>query len=363
MKNNDAPADIAELDRNFRPATVGDQLFHYFDALAGAPFELTGFPWRQPGGELYRIPAALTCAEVSEGVLELAKHTSGGAIRFRTDSIAIALRAVSRAGTDMNHMPRSGSCGFDLFQADAAGVGRYRNTAQPSPENVQGEILERKADSAAPAGEMRDWTIYLPLYGGVKTLEIGIVPGSRAEPPTPQKIAKPILFYGSSITQGGCASRPANSYPTMLCRELDAPQINLGFSGNAKGEIALARAIAGLDLAAFVYDYDYNAPDAAHLARTHEPFFLAVRAARPELPVIFLTRCSLAEPERRDIIRRTCQNALDRGDRRVHFIDGDELFGEPGKDYCTVDGCHPNDLGFYQMYRRILPVLRQALDL
>jgi hypothetical protein len=148
----------------------------------------------------------------------------------------------------------------------------------------------------------------------------------------------------------------------MLCRAVDAPQINLGFSGNAKGEIALAEAIAGLDLAAFVYDYDYNAPSATHLARTHEPFFLKIREKNPALPIIMMSKCSGPDAKRRDIIKNTYQNAIDRGDRNVYFIDGSELFGEPGKDYCTVDGCHPNDLGFYQMYLRVLPVLRQALE-
>lgn len=354
--------DIAAIDKNFRPATIGDVAVNYYDALAGAPFEVTGFAWRKPGGELYRIPAELTSEQTSEGVIALAKHTSGGAVRFRTDSPYLAIRATLRAGSDMNHMPRSGSCGFDLFQSDAKGASHYNTTIQPSPEHLKGEVLERKANSFAKAGEMRDWVIYLPLYGGVQSLEAGIAPGAKLEAPTPHRIAKPILFYGSSITQGGCASRPANNYTTMLCRAVDAPQINLGFSGNAKGEIALAEAIAGLDLAAFVYDYDYNAPGAAHLAKTHEPFFLKIREKNPDLPIIMMSKCSGPDAKRRDIIKKTCQNAIDRGDRNVYFIDGSELFGEPGKDYCTVDGCHPNDLGFYQMYRRVLPVLRQALD-
>ena len=180
-------------------------------------------------------------------------------------------------------------------------------------------------------------------------------------PPDPQKIGKPIVFYGSSITQGGCASRPANNYTTMLCRAVDAPQINLGFSGSAKGEIALAEAIGKLDMAVFVLDYDYNAPSAEHLAKTHEPFFKAVRKANPDVPVIMLSKCSWISPARRDIIKKTYDNAVRGGDKNVWFIDGQELFGEPGQNMCTVDHCHPNDLGFYMMYRRVLPVLLEAL--
>ena len=208
---------------------------------------------------------------------------------------------------------------------------------------------------------MRQFTIWLPLYGGVESLEVGIEKGAKILAPMPHKIKKPVLFYGSSITQGGCASRPANAYTTMLCRELDAEQINLGFSGNAKGEIEIARDIASLNLAAFVFDYDYNAPTPEHLEKTHEPFFLEIRKKHPNLPIIILSRCSNMTDRRRDIVKQTYLNAVARGDKNVSFIDGAELFGTTDKKYPTVDGCHPNDLGFYLMFQRILPTLKETL--
>ena len=259
----------------------------------------------------------------------------------------------------MSHMPRSGSAGFDLYTVGDDGRELYLTTIQPRPEN-RSKTLEQRFNNV-PGGKMRSYTVYLPLYSGVKNLEIGVKPGSKVLPPDPQKIGKPIVFYGSSITQGGCASRPANNYTTMLCRAVDAPQINLGFSGSAKGEIALAEAIGKLDMAVFVLDYDYNAPSAEHLAKTHEPFFKAVRKANPDVPVIMLSKCSWISPARRDIIKKTYDNAVRGGDKKVWFIDGQELFGEPGQNMCTVDHCHPNDLGFYMMYRRVLPVLLEAL--
>ncbi len=196
----------------------------------------------------------------------------------------------------------------------------------------------------------------------MKTLEIGVKTGSRILPPDPQKIRKPILFYGSVITQGGCESRPANNYTIMLCRAVDAPQINLGFFGNAKGEAALAETIGSLDLAAFMMDYNYNAPTAAYLEKTHEPFLKAVCAANPDLSIILLSKNSWISPERRDIIRKTYENARLAGDRKVWFIDGPELFGNHGQNMCTIERCHPNDLGFCMMYRRVLPVLKAALS-
>lgn len=350
--------DISAIDKNFRVATVGKLQVNYFDALK-KPFELTGFAWRREGEPLYRIPKNFTEKEINRGVLSLARHTSGGTVRFKTDSPYLTIRADYNSFGDMSHMPRSGSAGFDLYTVGDDGRELYLTTIQPRPEN-RNKTLEQRFNNV-PGGKMRSYTVYLPLYSGVKNLEIGVKPGSKVLPPDPQKIGKPIVFYGSSITQGGCASRPANNYTTMLCRAVDAPQINLGFSGSAKGEIALAEAIGKLDMAVFVLDYDYNAPSAEHLAKTHEPFFKAVRKANPDVPVIMLSKCSWISPARRDIIKKTYDNAVRGGDKNVWFIDGQELFGEPGQNMCTVDHCHPNDLGFYMMYRRVLPVLLEAL--
>ena len=159
----------------------------------------------------------------------------------------------------------------------------------------------------------------------------------------------------------------------MLCRKVDAEQINLGFSGSGKGEIAVAEAIAGLNLSAFIMDYDHNAIDAEHLERTHEPFFRVVREAHPGLPIIMMSMCDFRcrdfrNPSgeyrrRREIIRNTYLHSVNNGDRNVYFIDGETLFGRKMHDACTVDGCHPNDLGFYRMYKHVLPVLKKALNL
>ena len=350
---------IEEIDRNFQQATVGGRDVAYKDALQ-APCVLSGFPWRDPAKPLYRLPAAFTDQEVNPGALSLARHTAGGAIRFRTDSPYIAVRAQLACSSDMNHMPRAGSAGFDLYRGSGAAV-EYCKTVQPGRDQKQIENLLVTGGT----GQMTDYILYLPLYGSASTIEVGLAPDATLEAPTPQAISRPVLFYGSSITQGGCASRPGNAYTTMLCRAIDAPQINLGFSGSGRGEIAIARAIAGLELAAFVMDYDHNAPTPEHLQKTHEPFFQAIRQEQPNLPVIMMSKCDFRDSRdhgaRRAIIRKTYDNAVAAGDRHVWFVDGETLFGTEDRDACTVDGCHPNDLGFYRMYKTVLPVLNEAV--
>ena len=355
--------DITKVDKNLTAPEIGNVEIAFFD-VRNQPFALEGLPWFEENGSIfYRLHKRLTQEETNEGVMILTNHTSGVCVRFRSNSPAVILRTRLAFSSDMNHMPRTGSSGFDSYCRETGGNYIYNTTFPPCSGQTDAEVLIGKN----PDGKMLDWLINFPLYGGAESVEIGLVKGSVLETAAPHRVEKPILFYGSSITQGGCASRPGNAYPAMLCRTVDAPLINLGFSGSARGEEAIARAIAELDLSVFVYDYDYNAPDADHLERTHEKFFRIIRQKRPDLPVIMLSKCDYRDNNdynrRREIIRTTFRHARETGDRKVFFIDGETLFGRDMRDGCTVDGCHPNDLGFYRMYENILPTLLQALEI
>ena len=128
----------------------------------------------------------------------------------------------------------------------------------------------------------------------------------------------------------------------------------------------MARYIASQEMSVFVMDYDHNAPDAAHLERTHEPFFRIIRDAQPDLPVVMMSmpdfdRDPANNSRRRDIIRRTYENAAAAGDKNVYFIDGETFFGDAERELCTVDDCHPNDIGFLRMADVLTPVLRGIL--
>ena len=123
--------------------------------------------------------------------------------------------------------------------------------------------------------------------------------------------------------------------------------------------------ITGLDMSVFVYDYDHNAPTVDFLKETHEKFFLRFRESKPDTPVIMISAaCKAFEesvPERREVIYTTYKNALNRGDKNVYFIDGQTMYLEPSFDLCTVDRCHPNDLGFYFMGKKIREVIEKLL--
>ena len=361
-----AAEEIAKLDPNHKAAEgLEGQQVVFYDGLK-TPFELTGFPWRKSAdAPLYRLPATLTEADINQRVLNLAHHTSGGAIRFASDSSLIIVRAMIAHGTDHSHMPRTGTTGLDLVIDAGMENETLLRPARPSRDALDGKVPLVLVCKIPGRKKLRQYTLFLPLYSGIASIEIGVTPGSKLAAPRPQKIKDPVCFYGSSITQGGCASRPANNYTTMLCRAVDAPQINLGFSGNAKGEPLMAELIGSLKLSAFVMDYDHNAPKVEHLKKTHEKFFRIVRKAQPDLPIIIVSgprdRNVPDAVKRRDVVKATYDHAVAAGDKHVYFVDGLSFFDEIPRKYCTVDGTHQTDLGFYLMFQKILPVLKQAL--
>lgn len=310
------------------------------------------------GGEYNRAPADVR-ALMNEGLRGLSFNTSGGRIRFNTNSERLGVKLEVLGEPSMSHMPSSGSSGMDFFEGTGKAL-KYIATRQPEcgQKKMETELTLAKGEKTL--------TLYLPLYNGVHSLKIGVEAGATVTAPPTYTREKPIVFYGSSITQGGCAARTSNSYCAMLARHFDHDFINLGFSGAARGEEFMAEYIAGLDISCFVMDYDHNAPNPEYLQETHLPFLQTILAKQPELPVVILSRpdtlFSADDLARRDIVKASYERLLAEN-HRVYFVDGGDLFGTADRDCCTVDGCHPNDLGFYRMAQTVKPLLAKALGL
>ncbi len=352
---------IAEIDPNFRLPTTLPEGMRFLEPW-DPPFSLWGLaPNRR--GVYCRLPESMLPG-CSEGVQRLAYHLAGACVRFSTDADTLAVVWELTETANMPHFAASGQSGLDLFEETDYGTYHVK-TLIPAMNEGHGCLTKQSSSFPLPGG-MRHYVLYLPLYNGLKALMLGFPENAQIAPGRLPEIEKPIVFYGSSITQGGCASKAGSCYSTILCRHLDAPEINLGFSGNGKGEVQIAEYIASLPMRAFVLDYDHNAPDAEHLLKTHEVFFRTIRAAQPDLPVLILSKPDFdTNPEenakRRNIIQATCDHALMAGDRHVVFVDGEVLFGMDDRDMCTVDGTHPNDLGFWRMAHTLEPLLRSFL--
>lgn len=360
--------------------TTTDKEDLVFINVDDAPFRIYGV--YRDGDRYRRLPSSV--AEQCNDSLKLYQAvTAGGRVRFVTTSAYISVR-VTLTGTARNDlMTDITASGVDVYVG-----GMYRSTVKNNPifDAKTGEILPGIMESAGGGvrevkpceeptfealvtlGDTKGQTVTLnmPVFNGVKEMYVGVQKDAEISHAPDYKLEKPVLFYGSSITHGASASRPGLIYENLLSRELDFNYINLGFGGGAKGEDAIAEYVASLDVSAFVFDYDHNAPTPEHLLETHERMFLKFRLKHPGTPVLMLSRpygrLDSNIKRRQEIIKRTYDNAVARGDKNVYIVLGTEFFPEElGGDF-SIDGCHPNDIGFRFMADAIKPVLAKMIE-
>lgn len=345
---------ISDIDKNFVIKTdINKNDIKFYD-VRNKPFDIYGVSYID--GKFRRMPENIALS-VSSGVHALHANTAGGRIRFVTDSPYVAISVRMGSIGKMSYMSLCGSAGFDLYVRNN-GRENYYSTFVP-PYNIQ-DGYESVVDFID--GSLREITINFPLYSEVKELYVGLSENAKLLKASEYDIKIPVVFYGSSITQGGCVSRPGNAYQSIISRRLNCDFVNLGFAGNARGESEIAEYISTLTMSAFVLDYDHNAPDSNHLKHTHNRMFKIVRNANPDLPIIIMPRPHMHTddnlPDRLSVIERTYKEAVKAGDTNVYYIDGNVL-GALCYDDGTVDGCHPNDFGHASMAHAVLKILRQ----
>lgn len=351
-------AKIADIDKNFKVETTIERDNLQFYDVENKPFQVYGL--MREKGRFCRIPEQVA-HDVSEWVHILYSNTAGGRVRFVTDSPYIAISAEMDNIGKMPHFPLTGSAGFDLHVDEGNGQKYFRSFVPPYEIETGYESVHDFSNQSK-----RIVTIHFPLYSGVKKVYVGLSNNCSLEAAPDYAYEKPVVYYGSSITQGGCASTPGNSYQNMISRWLNVDHINLGFSGSAKAEDAMVQYLANLDMRLFVCDYDHNAPNADYLRKTHLPLYRHIRAEQPDLPILFISSPSvLLTPEkyqeRQRVVQETYQIAISEGDKNVYYLDGADLFAGDDWDLCTVDGIHPNDLGFYRMAKKICAQIAKIL--
>ena len=330
-----------EVDANFIVNTEINKPDIVFHDVRSAPFRVYGLFYEN--GKFCRLPESVAKA-VNHGVHFLHCVSAGGRVRFRTDSPYVAIHVETDETRRKDQFPLTATAGFDLYVREGQ-TEIYTNTFRPPLDFTDGY----EGVITLGGKELREITINMPLYTTVKRLLIGLAESAVVEAPTPYALETPVVYYGSSITQGACASRPGNTYESMISRRLNCNFINLGFAGNALAEDEIAEYIKGLNMSVFVYDYDHNAPNPQYLRATHEKMFQTIRSALKDLPIVILSRphprLTADGQERLAIIKATYENAVAAGDRNVYFIPGTELVKYSGHDG-LVDNCHPTDLGF-----------------
>ena len=338
---------------------VEKEAYTFYD-VRREPFSIHGLYRPLEPGIFRRLPEDVAEA-TNPGVADHARKPAGGRIRFSADCDRVAIHMHFVAPIIRREMMSPlASSGCDLYLDDPAG-GMSRFYAVFRREDVGAEEIWSEVVFADK--KRRFMTIHLPPFAVVDQFEVGLPLGVQPQPGLPYLPGDPIVYYGSSITHGACASRPGNSYPNVVCQRTRRDYLNLGFSGSAKGEPAIVGYLAGLPMSLFVLDYDHNAPTPEHLAATHAPLYRAVRATHPDIPIIMISRPNfpLCREEgvyrRREVILDTFRSAREAGDRNVYFIDGSSVVTGPWDNMALVDGTHPTDLGFALLADAVCAVL------
>lgn len=352
---------FVEVDKNMVVQTKIEEPDIRFYDVRRPPFDIYGLYRPQTEDVFKRLPDEIG-KNVNPGVARLYLHTSGGRIRFCTDSKYVAIKCTMPYITRYPHMPLTGTSAFDIF-IDTPVDSRFYKSFKPEAD------MEGGYESVVyfKTRELRYFTINFPLYNPVDSLYIGLQQDAVVGEGKKYRSELPIYYYGSSITQGGCASRPGNAYPNVISRRMDLDFVNLGFSGNGKAEQIIADYVADQKMLLLVCDYDHNAPNVEYLKNTHLNFYQTFRAKQPDTPYIMITRPDYdldveASIARREVIFDTYCYARRQGDKNVYYIDGRGFFRGPDESMCSVDSCHPTDVGFLKMANVIENEIRRALS-
>lgn len=358
--------DISQLDHLMAAASSVKRDDLEFYNVKDAPFELYGFYDPKNQNVFKRLPDEVAAA-TSKGVFGLYKCTAGGRVRFSTDSDCVVINVREPRIHRMYHATLMMSAGFDMYLDDPeAGTSVFYDIFKP-PYNMTDSFT---SIISFPDRKKRYLTVNFPLYGEVSEMYIGLCKGASIDEGAKYAHQKPIVFYGSSITQGGCASRSGIAYTSIVASALNSDHLNLGFSGNGKAEDAIVEYMSGLDMSVFVCDYDHNAPNVEYLRNTHYKMYEKIRAANPTIPYVMISRPDFVKRgndisdsvNRRNVILDSFHKArVENNDQNVYFIDGEVFFNNEFIDCTTVDGTHPADYGMVCMAQRIGSVLKNII--
>jgi hypothetical protein len=353
---------IEELDTNFQVDDVSPAEEAGLRWIDARELTLEGMGWPGESQPYTRLPDRAQ-GTVRDDVWYLSRHSAGICVRFVSNAPQIAARwSLRNAELSMSHMPPTGVSGLDLYARDAENKWRWAGVGIPTAQENEVNLL----DNATP--QEREYLVYLPLYNGASKLEIGVPQGSSLQIAPARSNTKTVGFYGTSIVHGGCAARTGMAYPAIVGRAFDCATINLGFSGNGKSEPEVATLLAELDVDVWVLDPLPNM-DAAMVRERFANLVQAIRAAHPQAPIVVVENITYqsdwlraeSRSEPKNVALREVYGALVAGGTEyLHYVEGAAYLGEDSEG--TVDGTHPNDLGFMRMAEALAPVVRPLLS-
>ena len=318
---------------------------------------LEGRGWTDTEGPYDRLPARMQ-GKAPELDWRFGRCSAGLCVFFSTDAPSFQVRWTLRPVEQlaMVHMPATGVSGLDLYRKLPDGSWRFVNNGRPTG------MSNNTASFTAPPNS--ECLLYFPLYNGVESIAIGIPKQNRllTLDKASLKDRKTVVYYGTSIVQGACASRPGMAFTAMVGRRLNVQIINLGFSGSGKMEPAMASLLAELDPSMFVLDCLWNMTAAEVTERTG-PMVKTLRAAHPDTPILLVEEANIANacPTERGVALRAVFNDLTaKGVKNLHLMPSRDVLGDDGE--ASVDCVHPNDLGMKRQADAVVKTLGPLLE-
>lgn len=328
----------------------------YYDA---SKFEIIGKGFSNTESPYDRLPAFLKDT-LRPALWELSKNSAGIAVRFCSNTTTIGVKWEALFVNNMSHMAATGVRGLDLYSYEKDHW-QYMCTARPGEKKSQVKLISNMQPIE------REYMLYLPLYDGVVSVDIGIAPNAVIKKPNLQfpRTEKPVVFYGGSITQGGCASRPGMAYPSIIERKMNIETINLGFSGNGSMDWEILEAMLTINASCYVIDCLGNC-DIQRVNERGYKFISRLLKEKKGIPVIMVGEIGFTQSyfdhtikqkidEKNKIWRNIYERLKDEANSNLYFISQNDLIGD---DYeGTVDGRHFTDLGFQRCAEKILEAL------
>jgi len=293
-----------------------------------------------------RLPASYK-EIVREPVWDLSKHSSGLSIRFLSNSSVITAKWEVLNNFSMDHMPDTGIKGVDLYFKDND-EWQYINTGVPVGFNNEYKLVENMDN------ELREYKVFLPLYDGIKNIEIGVDSLSYVKKPMSNE-KKPIVFYGTSITQGACASRPGMAHTNIISRQLDRNVINFGFSGNGRMEESIANLISDSNPIFYVIECMPNMYPPDLVSSNTIPLINTIRAKDSDTPIILVDlftspltaldkNAIRGTSEMNNALKTQYDKMINNGYNNIIYLETQSALGNDFEG--TVDAVHFTDLGF-----------------
>ena len=296
--------------------------------------------------------------KVRKEVWDLSENSAGISIFFKTNSNDITFKWSVKNDFKMNHMTAVGIKGLDIYE-NLDNKWNYFSSGLPkTPDNKHSLHFKNKNID-------REFCLYLPLYDTITKLSIGINSDSHLKYFTNDK--QPIVFYGTSITQGGCASRPGLAHTNIISRNSGYPCINLGFSGNGHLETNIGKILSTIHAKCYIIDCLPNV-DNSQIKSNLIPLIKSIRSNNKahKTPIIFVEQPLLHDNyidedvfEKNNILKMEIDKCNELGIKEIYLIDQENCIGYDNEG--TVDGIHYNDIGFSRFAKHLLKNIEQFL--